>query len=52
MLAVRDLSFDYDTGPTLRDIDLAIESGMIFGLLGLNASGKSALFKLINGFCS
>lgn len=49
MLAVHDLSFDYDSKPTLRDIDFAVEPGMMCGLLGPNASGKSTLFKLING---
>ena len=49
MLAVHDLSFDYDSKPTLCDIDFAVEPGMICGLLGPNASGKSTLFKLING---
>ena len=48
-LAVHDLSFDYNTKPTLRDIDFSVEPGMICGLLGPNASGKSTLFKLING---
>lgn len=49
MLAVHDLSFDYDSKPTLRDINFAVEPGMMCGLLGPNASGKSTLFKLING---
>ncbi len=48
-LAVHDLSFDYDSIPTLRDIDFTVEPGMMCGLLGPNASGKSTLFKLING---
>lgn len=48
-LAVHDLSFDYDSRPTLRDIDFAVEPGVMCGLLGPNASGKSTLFKLING---
>jgi len=33
----------------LRDIDFAVEPGIMCGLLGPNASGKSTLFKLING---
>ena len=49
ILAVHDLSFDYDTKPVLRDIDFSVEPGMICGLLGPNASGKSTLFKCING---
>src|SRR5262245_16966393 len=33
----------------LRDVDLAIEPGESFGIVGRNGSGKSTLLKLIAG---
>ncbi|MDE6980858.1 MAG: ABC transporter ATP-binding protein [Lachnospiraceae bacterium] len=39
----------YSGKPALRNVNLAIESGHIVGLLGPNGSGKTTLIKLING---
>ncbi|MEG0282740.1 MAG: ATP-binding cassette domain-containing protein [Clostridia bacterium] len=33
----------------LKDINMQMESGKIYGILGKNASGKSMLFKIIEG---
>jgi len=49
MLAVNNLSFDYDARPVLHNIAFSVEPGTICGLLGPNASGKTTLFKCING---
>jgi len=48
MLGVDHLSFNYVTGPILRDINFQISPGRVWGLLGPNASGKTTLFKCIN----
>ncbi|WP_035237997.1 ABC transporter ATP-binding protein [Desulfobacter vibrioformis] len=48
-LDVHHLWFDYGTGPVLQDVCLTAEPGMVSGLLGPNASGKTTLFKCMNG---
>ncbi|MEJ6399901.1 methionine ABC transporter ATP-binding protein [Nicoliella lavandulae] len=44
-------SFDTDTGVNhvLKDIDLAIPKGKIFGVIGYSGAGKSTLIRCING---
>ena len=37
------------TRPILKDLDLAVPSGKIIGLLGPNGCGKSTLLKIITG---
>lgn len=49
MLEVSNLSFDYNTRPVLHDIAFSVQPGTICGLLGPNASGKTTLFKCMNG---
>ncbi len=50
MLEIRDLSFYYHKSmPLFTDLDLAIEPGNIYGLLGRNGAGKSTLLKLMTG---
>lgn len=49
MLAIHDLSFSYSTKPILRQINFSTHAGMICGLLGPNASGKTTLLKCISG---
>ncbi|WP_020587486.1 ABC transporter ATP-binding protein [Desulfobacter curvatus] len=48
-LEVHHLWFDYNTGPVLKDVCLTTEPGRVSGLLGPNASGKTTLFKCMNG---
>ncbi|RPI76854.1 MAG: ABC transporter ATP-binding protein [Desulfobacteraceae bacterium] len=49
MLTVEDLSFSYREKPILSEIAFKVQSGVIHGLLGPNASGKTTLLKLLNG---
>lgn len=48
-LQVHHLYFDYNTGPVLKDVCMTAEPGMVSGLLGPNASGKTTLLKCLNG---
>lgn len=49
MLTVKNLCFSYDTRQILHNIGFCVQPGTICGLLGPNASGKTTLFKCING---
>nr|WP_319493035.1 ABC transporter ATP-binding protein [uncultured Desulfobacter sp.] len=49
ILTVHHLWFDYTTGPVLKDVCMTANPGMVTGLLGPNASGKTTLFKCMNG---
>jgi len=46
MIEIRDLSFGYKRKKLLfRNLNLALETGSIYGLLGKNGAGKSTLLK-------
>jgi len=47
---VRRLQLSYGATPVLRDIDLCVEPGEFFALLGPSGSGKSTLLRAIAGF--
>ncbi len=49
MIKVERLAGGYGKKPIVHDIDLEIEKGEFFALLGPNGSGKTTLFKLITG---
>ena len=49
MIRVERLAGGYGKKPIVQDIDLEIEKGEFFALLGPNGSGKTTLFKLITG---
>jgi urea transport system ATP-binding protein len=50
MLKVTGLTSGYGEAAVLNSVDLEIESGQIFSLLGKNGMGKSTLLKSIMGF--
>jgi len=47
VIELRGLSHRYDTDLVLRDIDLAIEAGEIFGFLGHNGAGKTTAINIL-----
>ena len=49
ILKIENLSKRYYNKTALSDINLSIESGKIYGLLGPNGSGKTTLMKVIAG---
>ena len=49
-LECRHISLSYGSTPVLRDINLKIEPGEFFALLGPSGSGKSTMLRLIAGF--
>jgi ABC-2 type transport system ATP-binding protein len=46
-IEIRGLSHRYDGEPVLRDIDLTIERGEIFGFLGHNGAGKTTTVNIL-----
>jgi ATP-binding cassette, subfamily B, bacterial len=49
-VALRDVSFDYGSGPVLTGVSLDLAPGEIVALVGPNGSGKSTIVNLILGF--
>lgn len=50
MIDIKNLSFHYKVGhPVIRNLDLEILDGRIYGLMGLNGTGKTTLLNLIAG---
>lgn len=49
LVTCKNLDKSYGQKKILKDVNLTIESGKIYGLLGTNGSGKTTLIKLING---
>lgn len=49
MIEINNLSFGYDQDELFHRMDLSLEPGNIYGLLGINGAGKSTLLKLMTG---
>ncbi len=49
MVQIKSMTFGYGKGPLFEGLDLKLEPGTVFGLLGLNGAGKTSLLKLLAG---
>ncbi|UCF03742.1 MAG: ATP-binding cassette domain-containing protein, partial [Deltaproteobacteria bacterium] len=49
-IEVENLTVSYGPKPALLDVSLAINRGLLVGVIGPNGSGKSTLIKAILGF--
>jgi ABC-2 type transport system ATP-binding protein len=49
VIEIRDMSFGYTREMLFEHLDLVLEPGSIYGLLGKNGAGKTSLLKLISG---
>ena len=49
MIRIHNLVGGYNESPIINELDLEINKGEFFALLGQNGSGKTTLFKLITG---
>lgn len=49
MIQIESMTFGYGKRPLFEGLDLRLEPGMIYGLLGLNGAGKTSLLKLLAG---
>lgn len=50
MIQIKDLNLNLKGHPILTDVNLTLQSGRIYGLVGNNGSGKTMLMKCICGF--
>lgn len=49
MIRIKDLAFSYGQGDVLKNINMTLEPGRIYGLLGENGVGKTTLLTLLCG---
>ena len=49
MVSIKSLEFSYGRKVVLSDLNLQLDKGNIYGLLGRNGAGKTTLLKLISG---
>ena len=49
MIEIKHLSKSFGDKKVLEDLDLVIENGKVFGLVGINGAGKSTLLRLLSG---
>ena len=49
MIEIRNLCKSFKDKEVLRNLNLTIEDGEVFGLVGINGAGKSTLLRLISG---
>lgn len=49
MIQVQQLSKAFDGFPALTDLDLCVQKGSIYGLIGTNGAGKTTILRLLSG---
>ena len=47
VIQIEAISHNYGKTPVLKDVNLSIEAGTIYGLLGRNGAGKSTLLRIL-----
>lgn len=47
-IEIKDISKSFKDTKALTDVDLCLEEGKIYGLLGRNGAGKSTLLNIID----
>ena len=49
MISIKGVNKNFDSTQVLKDINIEIDKGEIFGLVGHSGAGKSTLLRCING---
>lgn len=49
MISLHDIQKSYGSHQVLKNVDLTIRQGEIYGLIGKNGAGKTTIFKIILG---
>lgn len=52
LLSIKDLSKDYGKAHILKNVNLEIPTGAIFGLVGRNGAGKTTLMRILTGLAN
>ena len=50
LIELKEVSKAYNKVPILEDVNITIEEGDIYGIIGVSGSGKTTLLNLITGF--
>lgn len=50
LIELKNVSKSYKNNPLFEQVNIKLEKGEIYGIIGHNGSGKSVLFKMICGF--
>jgi len=49
MIEIKNLSKSFGKNEVLKNINLSLEEGKVYGIVGENGSGKTTLFRCITG---
>ena len=49
MISLHDIQKSYGSHHVLKNVNLTIKKGEIYGLIGKNGAGKTTIFKIILG---
>lgn len=52
IISIENLTKKFGDVTVIDNVNLSIERGKIYGIIGRNGSGKTVLFKLITGYLS
>ncbi len=52
MIQIENVTKVFDSKEVLKDLNITVEAGTVYGLLGENGAGKTTTFKILAGLLS